>query len=371
MTVSVSDFISLIESPQHPNRQGYDSLTLRETMERLGVPGLSVAVIKDFKIHWAKGYGLADVASQTPVSENTLFQAASISKPLNAMAILKAAQDGLLSLDSDISTLVKSCKLPENQYAKDKAVTPRMLASHTSGLGDGFGFPGYSPTDQLPTIAEIISGAGKSNVEQPTFSRAPFEAFKYSGAGSLILQQILMDVLSDDYDHIMQKWVLDPLGMNNSTYSQPLPQSKVDIAARAHGNNGETMDSMWRVYPELAAAGLWTTPSDLARFIIEIQASLHNASNRILDQHHVNLMVNPVGVGDYGVGFRLLKEGQGWYFEHGGGNWGFRCRAFAHKLKGYGFVMMTNGSQGTALMNVTKERIEWHYGWDSIAKPSI
>ncbi len=161
---SAAELIKIIEGAQHPNRQGLDPFTLDELMKRFGVPGISIAVIKDFKIHWAKGYGIADVEAGAQVNTETLFQAASISKPVSAMAVLKAAQDGRFSMDDDINTILKSWKVPETPFTKDQPVTPRMLTSHTSGLGDGFGFPGYNSSDPRPTTVQILNGDKPSNV---------------------------------------------------------------------------------------------------------------------------------------------------------------------------------------------------------------
>ena len=366
---STDELIKIIEDAQYPNRQGLDPYTLDELMDRFGVPGVSIAVIKDFKIHWAKGYGIADVETGVRVNTETLFQAASISKPVNAMAVLKAAQDGKFSMDDDINTILKSWKLPESPFTRNQSVTPRMLASHTSGLGDGLGFPGYDPSDPRPTTIQILDGEKPSNVGPVLLARSPMTAVHYSGGGVTILQLALTDVAGTPYPNILQEYVLGPVGMTQSTFEQPLSPERDKNAARGHGGRGQAMGVKWHVYPELAAAGLWTTPTDLAKFAIEVQRSLRGEANNVLSPTMIKEMLSPVGVGDYAVGFSVSKEGEGWYFTHGGSNWGFRCLLVAHKVKGYGFAIMTNARNGGIITNELKQRIERAYGYDSLDKP--
>jgi CubicO group peptidase (beta-lactamase class C family) len=359
----------IIESSQHPNRQGFDPYTLEEIMDLYGVPGVSIAVIKDFKIHWAKGYGIADVETGAKVNTETLFQAASISKPINAMAVLKAAQDGKFSIDQDVNTILTSWKLPASPFTIDQKATPRMLTSHVSGLGDGFGFPGYDSSDSLPTIIQILKGEKPSNVGPVLLARSSLTASHYSGGGVTIMQLALIDIIGRPYTEILQEYVLGPIGMTQSTFEQPLSVERDKNAARAHDCKGKAMGAKWHVYPELAAAGLWTTPTDLAKFAIEVQKSLRGEANNVLSPTMIKEMLSPVGVGDFTVGFRITKEGEGWYFSHGGGNWGFRCLLYAHKVKGYGFAIMTNAENGGIIMNEIKERIERVYCYDSLDKP--
>jgi CubicO group peptidase (beta-lactamase class C family) len=160
----------VIGGAQVPNRQGYDPYTLREVMDRMHVPGLSVAVIRDFKIDWAKGWGVADVETGAPVTTETMFQAASMSKPVAAMASLKAIQDGKFGLDQDINTVLKSWKLPGDGFTEGRPVTPRALMSHTSGTGDGFGFPGYAPGTKLPSLVQILDGVPRRTSERSGWS---------------------------------------------------------------------------------------------------------------------------------------------------------------------------------------------------------
>jgi CubicO group peptidase (beta-lactamase class C family) len=365
----VADIIGTIESSQTPNRQGLDPYTLDEIMTIAGVPGVSIAVIHDFKIHWAKAYGVADVRTGARVDTETLFQAASISKAVAAMAVLKAVQDGRFSLDDDINTILTSWELPESRFTRDQPVTPRTLTSHTSGTGDGFGFPGYHPDSPRPSVVQILNGTPPSNVGRVFLERPPLTTFKYSGGGVTMMELALTDALGRPFPELLQQWVLGPIGMTRSAYEQPLGRERDRNAARAHDRRGRARDGKWHVYPELAAAGLWTTPTDLAKFAIEVQESLRNRSNKILSRTTVQEMVNPVGVGDYGVGFRISKLGEGWYFGHGGSNWGFRATLLAHKVKGYGVAIMTNGDRGGIILEELTDRVARAYGWDSLDKP--
>ena len=343
--------------------------TVQELMSRFHVPGLSIAVIKDFRIDWAKGYGTMDVQTGTPVTVDTMFQAASISKTIAAMTSMKAIQDGRFALDQDVNTILKSWKLPGGEFTKERPVTPRMLMSHTSGTGDGFGFPGYAPGTPLPTVVQILDGEAPSNRAKVRLERPPLTGFKYSGGAVMIEQLALTDAVGQPFEQLARDWVLKPIGMVNSTYQQPLPSALEKQAARAHDRNGQRMGDPWHVYPEQAAAGLWTTPTDLGKFVIEVQKSLLGQSNHVLSKATIHEMVAPVGVGPFAVGFQVEKRGEGWYFMHGGSNWGYQCDMIAHRVKGYGAVIMTNSDSGGALIRELEQKIQEQYKWDVLDKP--
>ena len=350
-----------------PGEDGLGTSTVAELMEEFGVPGVSVAVIQDFKIHWAKAYGVADVETGQLVDIETMFQAASISKPVAAIGVLRAVQDGLFSLDDDINDILDSWTLDGREFTRNRPVTPRTLTSHTSGLGDGFGFPGYDPEQPLPTTVQILEGHELSNVGSVFMEREPLTFYEYSGGGVTVMELALSDVRRRPFVDVLQEGVLAPIGMTRSSYAQPISPEHNQNAARAHDNNGESRGPKWHVYPEHAAAGLWTTPTDLARLIIEVQRSARGESNRVLSQSMIQEMLNPVGVGPFAVGFTVSKIGEGWYFSHGGSNWGFRALMLAHKVKGYGLVVMTNADQGSTVINEISRRIQYTYNWDSVA----
>ena len=363
--VSAQAAIELAQT--QPGEDGLGTSTVAELMEEFGVPGVSVAVIQDFKIHWAKAYGVADVETGQLVDIETMFQAASISKPVAAMGVLRAVQDGLFSLDDDINDILDSWTLDGREFTRNRPVTPRTLTSHTSGLGDGFGFPGYDPEQPLPTTVQILEGHELSNVGSVFMEREPLTFYEYSGGGVTVMELALSDVRRRPFVDVLQEGVLAPIGMTRSSYAQPISPEHNQNAARAHDNNGESRGPKWHVYPEHAAAGLWTTPTDLARLIIEVQLSASGESNRVLSQSMIQEMLNPVGVGPFAVGFTVSKVGEGWYFSHGGSNWGFRALMLAHKVKGYGLVVMTNADQGSTVINEISRRIQYTYNWDSVA----
>lgn len=369
---SAADYIARIEGVQSPSRQGLDVLTLPEVMERFGVPGMSVAVIRDFEVHWAKAYGVADVVAGAPVDTETLFQAASISKPVTAMAALAAVQEGLFSLDDDINRVLRSWTLPGRGFTGEQRVTPRLLFSHTAGLGDGHGFPGYAPDAPRPTPVQIFEGEAPSNVGPVELVRPPLTAMHYSGGGTTIMQLALADARGEPFPDLMRRTVLEPAGMTRSTFEHPLPPALDENAARGHRGDGLPMGlEKWHAYAALAAAGLWTTPTDLARFAIEVQRAARGDPDRVLSRASAQEMLSPVGVGSYAVGFHIEQRGQGWYFSHSGGNWGFVCYLTAHRAKGYGVVVMTNSSGGGGLYREVLERVERAYGWDSLDKPVL
>lgn len=366
---SVDDYMQAVEGAQQQSNEGLGNLTIEELMEELEVPGLSIAIIKDFNIHWAKAYGLADSTTGARADIDTKFQAASISKVLNAIALLKAEEDGLIDIDEDINEYLKTWKIPRNEFTLAQPVTARMLASHTSGLGDGLGFPGYAPEDRIPTLSEILNGESPANTGAVRMARAPATAYHYSGGGVTIIQLALVDMYGKSYGEILNQNVLIPLEMHNSTFEQPLSAANDKNAARAHPRAVGEYPHKWKIYPELAAAGLWTTPSDLAKVLIDTQRAYRRDTSRVLTTDSVQKMLSPVGVGPYAVGYTIAKNGEGWYFGHGGSNFGFLSSMEAHKSKGYGYVIMTNSSLGRPLIAEISRRIKLAYFWDSLDQP--
>jgi CubicO group peptidase (beta-lactamase class C family) len=335
--------------------------SLTERMRHYNVPGVSFAVINDGKLEWAKGYGVVQAGGATPVTAETLFQAASISKPVAVMAALAMVEGKKLTLDENVNLRLKSWRVPDNEFTKEEAVTLRRLASHSAGL-TVHGFAGYAAGSPVPSTAQVLDGQAPANSAPVRVNVKPGSLWRYSGGGITVMQLLMSDVAGQPFPAVMRELALNKLGMKNSTYEQPLPADFAARAASGHHNNGELVKGDWHTYPEMAAAGLWTTPSDLARFAIEIQQAKAGSSKKVLSQAMTTQMLTKQS-GDYGLGLALGGSGRAATFSHGGSNEGFKCMMFAYVETGQGAVVMTNGDQGGALANEILRSIAREYGW--------
>ena len=340
--------------------KGDPSWSIAERMKFHKVPGLSIAVIKDFKIDWARAYGIKDIETNEPVTTETLFQAGSISKSVNAMVAMKKVEQGKLSLDEPINNKLVSWKLPENEFTKTKKVTLRHLLSHTAGT-TVHGFPGYAVTEKVPSVVQVLDGTSPANTAAVRVDFEPGSKFRYSGGGTTISQLAISDVEKKSYHQIAKESVLDPLQMNNSTYMQPLSEDWRKRTASGHKPDGTLVKGKIHVYPEMAAAGLWTTPTDLAKFAIEMQLSLAGKSNKVLTRESADTMTKAF-LDDAGLGFFIEKHGNALYFGHGGADEGFRAELIVSRDKGYGVAVMANSDNGQILREVVRG-VAREYGW--------
>ncbi|MEP5613377.1 MAG: serine hydrolase domain-containing protein, partial [Cyclobacteriaceae bacterium] len=307
---------------------------IEERMKELNIPGLSIAVITDGKIEWAKGYGYADVAEGRKVTTETLFRAASISKPITALRVLQLAEEGKIDLDANVNDYLTAWKVPENRYTTYKKVTPRRILSHSAGLTVS-GFIGYSKDDAVPNVVEILDGKGKDGPVR--VFREPGKDRTYSGGGYEILHLLISEIDQQPFEVTMQEHVLNKLGMTGSTFTAPLPLKFHPVAATQYRPNGNEMKGKWPVYPELAAAGLWTTPSDLAMYILAIQKIWFTKEEGILTYETVRDMLTE-GKGQSGLGPKIGKH----VFVHGGGSKGNRSLFFGWKETANGVAIMVN-----------------------------
>ncbi len=334
--------------------------TLEERMQHYGVPGIGIAVIKDNKVAWYRTYGLADRETGEAVSATTLFQAGSISKPVAAFAALRLVEAGKLSLDTDVNLALVSWKLPDNEFTTDHKVTLKQLLSHTGGL-TVHGFGGYAPGEEVPSMVQVLDGSGPANSDPIRVDKTPGEGFRYSGGGYTIAQLMMTDVTGKPFAPLMDELVIKPLGMSHSTYMQPLPPDWLVNAAAGVLPDGMTVPGKRHSYPEMAAAGLWTTAEDLALFAIEMQKALKGES-KLMSKEMARTMTTPVDSG-YGLGWGLRQRGMSGYFSHDGWDEGFCASLIAHLENGYGVVVMIN-SNHPAFMAEVVNAVALTYDWD-------
>jgi CubicO group peptidase (beta-lactamase class C family) len=318
-------------------------------MEYWNVPGVSIAIIRDSEIEQLLTYGVIDQETAEPVTEETLFQAASISKTLTALAALRLAEQGAIDLDEAIAESLASWTLPENSFTAQEEVTWRRLLSHTAGISTGE-LEGYTPGSAIPSLVQILNAEPPANSPPILVDHIPGSGFEYSNGGYVILQQALIDVGQQPFPQIIDESVLEPLGMTHSTMVQPLPEARTAIASSGHDADGSVIPGGYRLFPEMAAAGLWATPEDLAQLLIELQRSARGQSDKLLDQQTMKEMLEPIGDGVYGLGLRKWGRGDEVYFGHDGENPGFISMMYSHEGSGDGAVVMTNGDNGTVLV---------------------
>ena len=337
-----------------------DDVIAAEIKDR-GISGVSIAIIDKGEIVKAKGYGFTEKAGTNPVTADTLFQAGSISKPVAALGALKCVEDGRLNLDSDVNRSLKQWQVPENEFTKDEKVTLRRILSHSAGL-TVHGFPGYPTSSRLPTTIQILDGVEPANTAAIRVDVKPGSVWRYSGGGYTVMQQMMTEVTGKPFAEMMKETLLTPLKMTASTYEQPLPKDRFSFAASGHDSGGNAIKGKWHVYPEMAAAGLWSTPSDLARFAISIQQAAAGKSNPVISQAMTREMLT-VQKDNFGLGWFLEGKGETRRFSHRGRDEGFDTYLVAGIESGQGLVIMINQNDDTgALMRifgVVSKKYDW------------
>jgi CubicO group peptidase (beta-lactamase class C family) len=339
-------------------------MSLQEQMARLQVPGVSIAVIHDERIEWANGYGVVSLGGP-PVTPDTLFNAASMSKPLTAIAVLKLVQEGKINLDADVNFYLKTWKIPENQYTKLHKVTVRELLGHTSGIATHNGEVD-DPDKALPTMLQMLDGEKPSTAGPVRVEAEPGSKYAYANGGYLVLQLLVTEITGKTFAQYMKDAILHPLGMDHSTFEAPLSSAQAAVAATGYWEDGITgIAPAHFVKPNLGAGGLWTTASDYARFIIELQKEYLGQSHVILNRATARMMLTPgLGPSDsmrWGLGVHVGGNSSNPYFEHGGSG------VFQSDMVGYvsgdGIVVLTNGGRGSSLADEIVRSAAQVYSW--------
>jgi CubicO group peptidase (beta-lactamase class C family) len=364
-TESVEEKITQVENSlsKEVYFEGDSLYNIWARMKHYHVPGVSLAVIHNYEIAWVKSYGIMDEETGDPVTGQTLFQAGSISKPVAAYGALKLVEEGKINLDENVNTYLKSWHLPDNAFTQNKKVALKHLLSHTGGL-TVHGFWGYSPDLPVPTLAQVLDGVAPANSAAIRVDKTPEESFRYSGGGYCIMQQMLIDIEGKPFPDILKEKVLQPLSMNNSTYDQPLQGNQLKWAATGYLPDGKQTKGKRHTYPEMAAAGLWTTAEDLAKFAVNIQKTLKDNNTVALSPEMTEKMLTPFVADHIGLGIFLENHDSEKYFGHGGWDEGFSSELKAHRDKGYGVVVLTNSNHPPFISELIRA-VARAYQWDN------
>ena len=342
------------------------AMSVADRMRVHNTPAVSIAVINDGRIEWARAYGTLQARGSVPADTGTLFQAASISKPVAALGALLLAQRGQLSLDADVNTYLRSWRVPENAFTAREKVTLRRIVSHNAGL-TVHGFPGYAADSAVPTTVQVLDGQRPANTAAVRVDTFPGAILRYSGGGTTVMQQMVTDVTGRPFPLFMRETVLRPLGMLNSDYDYNVAADRVRRIALAHDRQGRPIEGGWHRYPEMAAAGLWTTPSDLARFVIAVHHASRGRTGGVISPELARQMLTQQsGQNGNGFGLGLQLEGAGTpaeWFGHGGSNEGYRAMMVMFSGTGDGAVVMTSSDAGAELASEILRSLAREYGW--------
>lgn len=330
---------------------GVDTDTwILQHMREYNIPGSSIAVIKDYKIKWAKGYGFRDKANKKSVTVDTLFQAASISKPVTAVATIAVFKEHGLSINQNINDILINWKIPINQLIDNDPVTARLLLCHASGV-IGFRYKGYTTNETLPTLLQELKGVPPANIPTIVVVRKPGLQYEYCPAGYTVIQQALEDIYKKPFADIMQELILHPLKMQHSTFIEPLSRKWLEHIALPYLPNGNLMPNSPLIFTASAAGGLWSTPTDIAKFVIAVQQTLNGHTPLNIDKKLMQMILMPVKDHNMGLGFEvnINKYGEqskknAAYFRHGGFNSGYLSMFVGSKQHGNGVVIMINAA---------------------------
>jgi CubicO group peptidase (beta-lactamase class C family) len=268
---------------------------------------------------------------------------------------LLLVQQQRLELDADVRQWLRSWK-PE------EAITLRQVLSHTAGLTVS-GFSGYAPGTPLPTTLQILKGDRPANSDAVRIAEQPGKQVRYSGGGYVVVQQLVIDVTQLPFEEYMRRSVLAPLGMTRSFFEQPLSADHARAAASGYRRDGSRIQGNWMVHPELAPAGLWTTPSDIARLMIELQDALAGRATHILQSKWAREMLTG-SVDNAGLGVFLAgPNGSSRRFMHSGRNAGFDALMVGYKHGRQGVVVMMNRNNNGKFIDEVIESVAREYAW--------
>lgn len=339
-------------------------MTIPEMMEQDSIPGMSIAFIDNGQIAWTKYYGYANLQDSIPVNSKTVFTGASLSKPITAIAALRLVEKGLLDLDEDVNLKLKDWKVPEQELTRNEKVTLKRLIAHEAGIKNDL-WSSYLPDEEIPTLNQMLSGEPPSVDPPTTVVFEPGSKSKYSNPGYSIIQKLLMDINNQDFDQIIEQLVFEPVGMESSSFKQPIPNDLKQ--RRAIGYTKDLEPYPYRLFPYQAAGGIWTTPTDLAKFMITILNDHHQGTKTLVSKETTQSIFTKETMRYV---FSLWNWGEDIVFQHSGSNQGFNCFMYGSVNKNQGIVVMTNSDNAFGIFDYIQRAINDEYQWEYV-KPEI
>lgn len=349
-------------------REPEDFGSITSKMSEYKIPALSLAVINQGEIEWADIYQSPLFFEDQKLDCTSLFQAASLSKPVTFLAAVRMHSAGEIDMDKNIQRYLKNFEIPQGKQTADNPVTFRNIFSHSSGITPG-GYEGYATDLPLPSDSDILKGTAGVNSPAIAVIAPPNKTLAYSGGAYTLAELALQDIYSDSFTNIMNSWILEPVGMKHSDFSQPLPVSKSTQAAKGYTQSGEVVDGGWHTYPEQAAAGLWSNSIDMATFLIEIYKAYQGKST-VFSQSDIQSLINHERDG-LAYGFILDRSGSGFSITHYGGNSGYRAGMTIDLTTGNGLVYLTNSDNGGSLGNELLLSASQVYGWQHFKQTDV
>jgi CubicO group peptidase (beta-lactamase class C family) len=367
-----ADRIARIEADLEPTVQVRGRPVARhgvaEEMANHRTPAVSIAVVDHGQIIWAKAYGLADVASGRNADATTMFQAGSVSKPVAASGAMKLVEAHKFALEDPANRRLTTWRIPENTFTKDHPVTLRELWTHTAAT-TVHGFPGYAVGAPIPTVVQVLQGGAPANTGPVVVEGRPGTTWNYSGGGITIAQLAMTDVTGEPFPELMSRLVLQPVGMSDSSYAQPPEAGRANQVATGYLLDGKPVPGRYHVYPEMAAAGLWTTPTDLARWAIALVRAYNGEDSPLMSTASARTMLTP-GLGQWGIGIEVQGAGDDLRFAHRGDDVGFKAGLVAWPKGERAITVMTNADGGADVIAELAQAVAREMGWKG-AQPQV
>lgn len=346
--------------PIHYLKNRENKKSIPQIMEEDKIAGVSIALFDAGKIAWQKAYGYANLEDSIKVTPNTVFNGASLSKPVTALAALNLVEEGVLNLNEDVNNYLEDWKVPENKFTEIEKVTLGRLIGHTAGF-ERYVQSSFLPNEELPTIEQMLAGDNPSVDPPVSIVYVPGEKQVYSNPGYSVIEKLLEDVTNKDFNEVISERIFEPSDMTHSSFQQPVPKQLREQMATGYSNELEPYP--YKLFPFKAAGGIWTTPTDLARFLITLLEDHHLGTNVILSKRMTDSIFTKTPK-RLGFGKIYNDNSQDILFEHWGSNSGFTCYMVASLKNKQGIVVMTNSDNGTSFLSYIARAVAIEYNWD-------